>query len=594
MTEQNSDTNKTDIQNPILPNINSNQNILQLNEMQNQKDESNLTHILKLSLDTDRHNLDYLIETERSNKKNKKKSKNDTDSKPEETKNSKQEETKNTNQINIMNNINNLNNQLYFTETIIPNNPNKAKKESRRGSKLYTIDVINENPVKTNLNTKPVISNKTPKNQINKIVLNNLSPEIEFRRHISIKSNFEPFRIKIKAIEAQMIKQNEYDFKKVMKDLKMEYKQQLKMKQREKLIHKNNEKFQNKLKQMEEFRNNLINEKLSKLEKKENNSKKKKKIKNLYITPDVKINTNKRMEKSHSTMELSKSEKDNYYFPSIQNLSKLEYIKLKQKMNEDEFCQQSLQRIQENEEKHKINHENYLESINYKLKKQEKLYRQRSYNCLRKLQMEEYDFKENMMIKQMVKSYSINKLKRKIKNARKLKLNKLLTKTNNIKEKQDMIEQQLEQKFLDYQKKLKNETNFIDKKLLKKNSCMTDKQRKKIKFYKLHKQNLREVNNELENFYLDIILRQEDNVTILNEIIKEEKNKRKEIVKRTIREQIQKVNEMENLMKFREKMKNENINSFKSDKVKKIFDEKRIEEQKKLEEEKWLAKLSKK
>ena len=208
--------------------------------------------------------------------------------------------------------------------------------------------------------------------------------------------------------------------------------------------------------------------------------------------------------------------------------------------------------------------------------------------------MEEYDFKENIMIRQMVKSYSINKLIRKIKNARKQKLNKLLTKTNNIKEKQDMIEQQLEQKFLDYQKKLKNETNLIDKKLLKKNSCMTDKQRKKIKFYKLHKQNLREVNNELENFYHDIILRQEDNVTILNEIIKEEKNKRKEIVKRTIREQIQKVNEMENLMKFREKMKNENINSFKSDKVKKIFDEKRIEEQKKLEEEKWLAKLSKK
>ena len=149
-------------------------------------------------------------------------------------------------------------------------------------------------------------------------------------------------------------------------------------------------------------------------------------------------------------------------------------------MNEDEFCKQSLQRIQENEEKHKINHEQYLKSINYKFKKQDKLYRQRSYNCLRKVRLEDYEFKENMMIKQMVKSYTIGKLIRKIKNARKIKLNKSLTKTNNIKEKQEMIEQQLEQRFLDYQKKLKNETNFIDKKLFKLNSCITEKQQKKL------------------------------------------------------------------------------------------------------------------
>ena len=78
----------------------------------------------------------------------------------------------------------------------------------------------------------------------------------------------------------------------------------------------------------------------------------------------------------------------------------------------------------------------YLKSINYKFKKQDKLYRQRSYNCLRKVRLEDYEFKENMMIKQMVKSYTIGKLIRKIKNSRKIKLNKSLTNTNNIKEKQ--------------------------------------------------------------------------------------------------------------------------------------------------------------
>ena len=211
MTEQNLEINRTDIQNPILPNININQIILQSNETQNQKEETKLTPVLKLSLESDRHNnSDNLNETERSNKKNEK---NDTESKqeetkitkPEETKIIKPEETKNTNPINIMDNLNSLNNKLYFTEAIIPINHNKIIEDNTRGSKLYTIDVIPENPAKTNLNTKSIISNKTPKNQINKFVLNNLSPEIELRKRISNKSKFEPFRLKIKAIEDQMI-----------------------------------------------------------------------------------------------------------------------------------------------------------------------------------------------------------------------------------------------------------------------------------------------------------------------------------------------------------------------------------------------------
>ena len=583
MNEQILDTNKDNIQNSILPNINKNQNILQLNEKQIQKKETNSTKILKLSLETDRHISDNLFETDSSNIKNEKNSKIESDIKPIEV--------KNLNPTNIMDNINSLNNKLYFTEAIIPSKPKKVKEEKSKNNKLYTVDAIQENPNKNNLESKSFISNKTPKNQINKYILNNLSPEIEYKKRISIKSNFEPFKLKIKAIEEQIIKQNEYDFKKVMKDLKMEYKKKLKMKQSEKLIHKNNEKFQKKLKQMEEFRNNLINEKLLKLKNRQSNSKKRKKRKNLNISPYEKTDISKRIEKNQSSMDINYSEKDNSVFPSIQHLSRLEYIKLKQKVNEDEFCKQALQRIQDNEEKHKINYEQYLKSFNFRMKKQEKLYRQRSYNCLRKVQMEDDEFKENAMIKQMVKSYSINKLMRKIKNARKKKFVKTLSKNNNIKEKQDMLEKELEQKFLDYQEKLKNESNFIDKKILKLNSCITEKKKKKIQFSELLKQNLRQINHEMENFYQDIMLRQEDNLMILNELIKEEGNNREKIVKRTINEQIQKIEEMKNLSKFRDKMKNENINNFKTDKILKIFEEKRIEEQKRLEEEKWLAKL---
>ena len=586
MNEQILDTNKDIIQNPILPNINLNQVIPQFDEKTIQKEETNSSKILKLSLETDRPNSDNLNETDSFNIKNEKNSKIDSIT--------KLDETKSINPTNITENINIINNnKLYVTESNILSNPNKITTDKSRNSKINTIETIPENPIKDNLKSNSFIYNKTPNNKQNKLIFNNLSPDIDYKRKIVNKYNFAPFKLKIKTIEEQMIKQNEYDFQKAMKDLQIQYKQKIKLKQREKLIHKKNEKFQNKLKQMEEFRNNLINEKLLKLKKKQNSSKKRRNRKNIDLSSSEKTDRNNKIKKNQSTLNINYSERENNLLPSIQNMSKLEYIKLQKKINEDEFCNQSLQKLQESEEIHKRNHHNFLDSINKKIKKQVRLYRQRSYNCLRKVRMKDDEYKENIISKQMIKSYSINKLIRKAKNDRKSKISKSLSKKYNIKENKEILEQKYEQKILDYQKKLKKEINFTDKKILNLNKCITEKKNKKIIFSNLHKQNLRDINNEMNNYYHDLILRQEDNVMIINDILKEEVDARKIIVKRTIDEQIQKSKEFENLIKFRNKMKNENINNFRTDKVKKIFEQKRIEEKKKKEEEKWLAKFEK-
>ena len=120
------------------------------------------------------------------------------------------------------------------------------------------------------------------------------------------------------------------------------------------------------------------------------------------------------------------------------------------------------------------------------------------------------------------------------------------------------------------------------------------KMNKIIKFSNLQKENLKKVNNELEIYYNDLIQRHEDNVSIINELQREEDNKRSDALRRIINEQIKKNKEFENLGKFKGKMNNENINNLREDKVKQIFLQKKIEEERKKkekEEEDYLNKI---
>ena len=106
---------------------------------------------------------------------------------------------------------------------------------------------------------------------------------------------------------------------------------------------------------------------------------------------------------------------------------------------------------------------------------------------------------------------------------------------------------------------------------------------KKIIFSDRQKQNLKNLNEEMKDYYKELISKHEDNVMIINDLQEQEGIMRNKVVKRTIKEQIKKIKEIENLKKFRGKMRNENIYHFSEERVKKIFNKKRIEEQKKLE-----------
>jgi hypothetical protein len=338
---------------------------------------------------------------------------------------------------------------------------------------------------------------------------------------------------------------------------------------------------------MEEFRNNIINQKLIKVMQKQNRPNKRNKIRNksFDLSQNEKTENNNSLQKNHYTIDINYSEKDEIPFPSIQNLSRLEYVKLKKQKTEEEFCFQVQQKLQENEEIHKRNYLNHLNSVNRKRLRQEKLYRERSYNCFRRIKLKDEELKENFIKKEMIKSYNINRIISRARYNKKVRLNKIQFKNYNVKENQELIEKNMEKKISDYQKKLTEQNKILNKKGMNLSYYTTEKMQKKIIFSDKQKQNLKNLNKEMSNYYNDLIMKHEDNVMIVNDIQKQENIMRAKVVKRTIGEQIKKEHEIENLTKFRGRMKNENIYNLSEDKVKKIFNKRQIEERKKMESE---------
>ena len=572
--------NKQNESNNILPEIKIKQNNQQLKENINQKEETNSSIAFQVSKESERPISEKLFETENTKRNDDKEIKENEKLEPDLNKIKNQKNNK------TIENINSLDNKLYFTETNIQSNPHKNTTEKSSSSKLYTIEVIPEHPIDSKLNSKILSSNKSTKSK-DKNNSNILQPEVELKRRIVNKFNFYPLQHRIKEIEEQIKKQNEYDFEKTMKELKIKYEQKLKKKERDKIINEKNEKFKNKLKQMEEFRNNIINQKLIKVMQKQNRPNKRNKIRNksFDLSQNEKTENNNSLQKNHYTIDINYSEKDEIPFPSIQNLSRLEYVKLKKQKTEEEFCFQVQQKLQENEEIHKRNYLNHLNSVNRKRLRQEKLYRERSYNCFERIKLKDEELKENFIKKEMIKSYNINRIISRARYNKKVRLNKIQFKNYNVKENQELIEKNMEKKISDYQKKLTEQNKILNKKGMNLSYYTTEKMQKKIIFSDKQKENLKNLNKEMTNYYNDLIMKHEDNVMIVNDIQKQENIMRAKVVKRTIGEQIKKEHEIENLKKFRGRMKNENIYNLSEDKVKKIFNKRQIEERKKLEAE---------
>ena len=138
-------------------------------------------------------------------------------------------------------------------------------------------------------------------------------------------------------------------------------------------------------------------------------------------------------------VNLSEKEDKDTTLPTLNIMQRYEYIKLKKEKNEEDFCNQALKKIQQNEENHRKNYLRRLNSLNRKLLSQNKLYRQKSFNCIKRIQLKDEELKQNYIKKDILKSYSINKIISKIKYKKNQKSIQKQIKKDNIKERQELI-----------------------------------------------------------------------------------------------------------------------------------------------------------
>ena len=165
--------------------------------------------------------------------------------------NSKNEEEHKNNNLNNNNNNNN-NNNIHLSKKNILHTELEEIKEIGGGKKN--------------------VQKKKGKKKVN---LNFLSPEVYMGERMKhTERNINPVEIKLKKIEQEIQKQNDYDYKITMQKIKDKFDNIKKNKEQQKHIIEEDKKLKEKLKSMEEYRENKLKELAKKVFKKQNSAKK--------------------------------------------------------------------------------------------------------------------------------------------------------------------------------------------------------------------------------------------------------------------------------------------------------------------------------
>ena len=101
------------------------------------------------------------------------------------------------------------------------------------------------------------------------MALDNLSPEIYMKKKSHTETNLNPIKFKIKQLEEKIQKQNDYDYKRIIKELRIKENNTKKKEEKQKILLEEQKKREEKLKYMEEYRENLMKEKIKKILNKE-------------------------------------------------------------------------------------------------------------------------------------------------------------------------------------------------------------------------------------------------------------------------------------------------------------------------------------
>ena len=486
--------------------------------------------------------------------------------------------------INIQRNISNniFNNKVYFTEANIPSLKLKKNLQKSDSCKLYTISAIPEYPYGMPKNTKTSSPReKKKKNSINE-KLNNLSPNDYLKKRYVNKYNFRPIQYRISKIKEEIEKRNKYDYERVMKELQLKYEKEKKNREKERNILEFHKKIEEKLKSMEEKRTNLYNERREKIIKKISTKNITKSKKNLNRSSENNLPSHLQNNTIEANNNLNTIDSYGYHkhtsnqnvekLPIIQNIPRYELIKIMKEKIEEEFCNDIISQLKEKEITHRKNYLKKLYAKNDKLVKQNKLYRQRSMHCLFVNKTKDNELEQEFIKKDMLKRYNIKKILMRERSAKKERISyNYFKKMENIRERRELLDKKDKEKIKETMKRLNRDITKKDYRGYNSRDY----------FSNLQKKNYIQYNKDTEDYYHELILRQGENVMIINELQKDEPYLKQDIIKRSLKEQDKKFQKLKDLDKYLEKMDRININNQDEEIKTKLYKEKIKKEKKK-------------
>ena len=420
-----------------------------------------------------------------------------------------------------------------------------------------------------------------------KVNLNFLSPEVYMGERMKhTERNINPVEIKLKKIEQEIQKQNDYDYKITMQKIKDKFDNIKKNKEQQKHIIEEDKKLKEKLKSMEEYRENKLKELAKKVFKKQNSAKKIiKKNKSGNESNEIIFKKNNKINnlKSHNnynhnhTME---SDSTGKLPPILSSIDRYKIIREKKDIIEKEFILNTKEDLMNLELEHKENYLYQCDFLNNKLKEKSKKYDERNEQHYQYRIDKEKEKNEKYLQKDIKRRYNIklNILRDRSEKSGRLQ-DKVKKNLENFYEKKELLQQKEKKKIKEILKKM-NKKNNISKSVI-------NSERRQY-YSDLQKANIKNSEAEFENKYKDYLLKQEDLKNYVNDVQKEDSNYKKYLYQNTLQNYNENDKKYKDFYEFLDKSKKKSIIN-QSDNIKlKMYNikvRKELEEKLKKEEE---------
>ena len=445
---------------------------------------------------------------------------------------------------------------------------------SKKESKGINSQENNERKNSINLNIEVIKEEKyndKKERKKKKMKLNYLTPE-EYMGENIIRTDFNinPMEVKIKRLEKEIEKQNNYDYNKVMQEIKDKLENKKKREEQIKHIKEEDKKMKEKLRNMEEYRENKMKELIKRVERKQKINRNKNKKNLIYNEISNKSSLSSR--NCIKTLVDNENEKKRKILPPLINsYDKYKIIMKKKENNEKDFILNTEEDIKNLELEHQENYININNLLNQKLQEKKKIYDERNEIYLKHRIQMDLEKKERFLEKDIKHRYNVQQTIIKSSEEKNGKLqDKIKKNLDNFNERRIILKEKEDKKIKEYLKKInKHKIN---------NNISSNIDHKRKNFLNMQKDNMNKSNKDLEKKYSDILDKQEYILSFAYDIEKDDLKRKKDIMKNNQLMQDENKKIYNNFNQFLGKIEKNNINN-KNDSIKlKIYNKKVKEE----------------